>query len=191
MTELTLILANALLLAGLWWFFTGPWRQLRIDETRQSLFELRDKLFDMAADGELDFDAPAYGRARDQLNGMIRFTHQVSLIRLVVMAVLYRRDRTLIDRYQQSVEAELRALPPAVANEVRAIVSTAHLILLHHALVTSLLGIILWYPLSGMLEVVGLMNRVKQMAQSLPQLAAIDAEAESIGHCGGGTAAAV
>jgi hypothetical protein len=60
------------------------WPSFRLDAFRQSLFALRDELFDYAADGHISFDDPAYGLLRKSMNGFIRYAHNLTFFRLLV-----------------------------------------------------------------------------------------------------------
>lgn len=55
------------------WLFYGPWQRFILDGTRQVLFEIRDSVFDLAADGELSFESEVYQSIRDMLNKMIKY----------------------------------------------------------------------------------------------------------------------
>lgn len=66
------------------------WREHRVDAFRQRMFEIRDELFDFAAEGNISFDDPAYGSLRSLLNGYIRFAHKMSLTRTFGMNCLRR-----------------------------------------------------------------------------------------------------
>lgn len=71
------------LLAGiaiLVWIIYGPWRRFIIDVARQNLFEIRDAVFMLAAEGKVAFDDPAYIAFRDRINCMIRFCEHYSLV---------------------------------------------------------------------------------------------------------------
>ncbi len=57
---------------------------LRLDCFRQNMFSVRDELFDYAAAGNISFDDPAYTLLRHQMNGMIRYGHQLTLFRVLV-----------------------------------------------------------------------------------------------------------
>ena len=59
-------------------------RAYYLDVFRQKLFALRDELFDFAADGGIDFSDPAYLELRQDLNGLIRFAHKISMFRLLL-----------------------------------------------------------------------------------------------------------
>ena len=64
----------------------GPWQWVCTDAARQSLFHLRDQLFDLARAGRLEFSSPEYLAIRDAFDLQIRFAHALSLLRLLVFA---------------------------------------------------------------------------------------------------------
>jgi len=71
-------LISVLLLAFL---ALGAYNWYRVDHLRQELFEIRDRLFDEAADGHIGFASPAYRATRSLLNGSIRYAHRMSVSR--------------------------------------------------------------------------------------------------------------
>ncbi|MGA2167021.1 MAG: hypothetical protein ABSG62_02340 [Terracidiphilus sp.] len=73
-------------LIALWAFWYYLWKPQRIDFFRQRLFALRSDLFDLAANGVVPFDHPAYTQLRLLINGMIRFGHRVTFPTLMVAA---------------------------------------------------------------------------------------------------------
>lgn len=76
--------------AALLGFFYGPWQRIVVDIVRQQLFEIRDKAFDKASSGELDFDSRQYIAFRDVMNSMIRNAHSSTIWRHVAYAVMCR-----------------------------------------------------------------------------------------------------
>jgi hypothetical protein len=56
----------------------------RLDCFRQNMFAVRDELLDYAAAGNISFNDPAYIVLRHQMNGMIRYGHQLTLFRVLV-----------------------------------------------------------------------------------------------------------
>lgn len=54
----------------------------RLDSFRQTMFKVRDELFDYAADGHISFNDPAYKLLRQSMNGYIRYAHQITFFRL-------------------------------------------------------------------------------------------------------------
>lgn len=84
--DLVSAIAGLLALGALIWFFGGPWQKLWTASVRQRLFELRDQLFDLAADGRIAFADPAYRELRNHLNVCIRFSHALTFGALVASA---------------------------------------------------------------------------------------------------------
>lgn len=74
--------------AALLGFFYGPWQRLVVDIIRQQLFELRDKAFDKAANGEIAFDSVQYIAFRDTINSMIRNAHTSTVWRHIAYAII-------------------------------------------------------------------------------------------------------
>jgi len=77
-----LLVAVGLLL----WFFHGPWQSILVDITRQRLFEVRDSILLMAADGRLEFDSDTYRDLRHRLNMSIRLCHKAKFSRMFASA---------------------------------------------------------------------------------------------------------
>lgn len=64
-------------------FLMGIHHQLKkyfLDDGRQDLFVIRDKLFDIAADGHISFSAAPYKASRAFINDMIRYGHHLSAL---------------------------------------------------------------------------------------------------------------
>ena len=96
---------QALLCAAvLIWFFSGPWQTLWTAVSRQRLFELRDRLFDLAADGRIGFSDPAYLEAREYLNFSIRRTHTNTFGQFVLGAITLAEVGTLGETVLDTVE---------------------------------------------------------------------------------------
>jgi|SRR5208337_4385134 len=71
-------------LIALWAFWYYLWKPQRVDIFRQKLFALRSDLFDLAANGVVPFNHPAYTQLRLLINGVIRYGHRASLTTLIV-----------------------------------------------------------------------------------------------------------
>jgi hypothetical protein len=71
----------------LWLLFWGL-PAYRLERYRQALFDVRDRLFDYAAEGSIAFEDPAYGMLRSTINGFIRFAHRISFSHVVLMIIL-------------------------------------------------------------------------------------------------------
>ena len=84
MASILLATANFALL----WILVGCRRSYRIDALRHRLFVLRDELFDYALDGNISFDHPAYAMLRRRMNNLLRFSHKISFVRLLIFLSL-------------------------------------------------------------------------------------------------------
>lgn len=85
------IVKSALTIIGLlfiFWFLYGPWQRFIVDVIRQRLFEIRDCVFDEAANGKIAFDSQEYMEFRNILNGMIRMAERATVLRFVFTAFL-------------------------------------------------------------------------------------------------------
>jgi hypothetical protein len=104
--------------------------QHRIDRLRQQLFFIRDALFDEAADGRISFDSKAYIYTRTVLNGLLRFSHRVSISRFLTVALLMSKD----DQSESSstVRAAMSASPEADRVVCEQYLRKAHMAVLKH-----------------------------------------------------------
>jgi len=71
-------------LIALWAFWYNLQKPQRVDIFREKLFDLRGDLFDLAANGAIPFEHPAYRQLRLLINGLIRFAHRASFPTLVL-----------------------------------------------------------------------------------------------------------
>jgi hypothetical protein len=131
MTNLTAVTAasTCLSLLLLWFLFHWTYREYRVDLFRQRIFNLRDELFDLAREGVLSFDDPAYGLLRTALNGFIRFGHRIRPFSLIWLA--WRTDKEALwvateSFVTQWTEATGR-LDKATAKRLNDILRRAHL----------------------------------------------------------------
>jgi cbb3-type cytochrome oxidase subunit 3 len=79
------ILFTLLSLVGIAYVALWRFKQYRMDRFRQSVFALRDELFDYAAKGKISFNHPAYITLRNLMNGYIRFSHRISLVQVLLL----------------------------------------------------------------------------------------------------------
>lgn len=107
------------LAAALLWFMFFEYLQFRVDELRQRLFTLRERLFMQAAEGKLEFGSTAYGMTRITLNGVIRFAHELNLLRIIsilVVAKIYTPD--MGREYRQRLSAAIEEMPSHEARKI-------------------------------------------------------------------------
>ena len=115
---MTLAAENALIglasLTALLLLIYGPWQWACTDWARQIVFEKRDEIFDMAADGELSFDSPEYRDIRSSLESCIRFAHDLTMPNFLFLA-LFRKESF---RTRSDLNAALDGLPPEIRAKV-------------------------------------------------------------------------
>ena len=87
--DVVLILLSVIVLI---WLFSGPWSSLWVDVSRQTCFELRDRLFLLALDGHIGFDDPIYRRTREWLNTCIGHAHDMKFWNLVASIAACKPD---------------------------------------------------------------------------------------------------
>jgi hypothetical protein len=73
----------------LWFFLFVLYKRLALDFFRQKLFQLRDDLFDDAANGLINFNHPSYVVLRNTMNGFLRFGHKISFFQLLITIVIH------------------------------------------------------------------------------------------------------
>lgn len=84
------------------------------DEFRQRLFELRRELFEFAGTESLPYNDPAYVEVRTMMNGMLRFGHEVTFVRMIwslrprdVSAEVKERYRLMFDELPEPARSLL------------------------------------------------------------------------------------
>lgn len=124
--------------AGFLVIFYGPWQEACTDFARQYMFEKRDRLFDIAADGHMSFDSPEYRTLRGQIESHIRYAHDFALPRLVVLMAVMQRHEGLPQPPRSLAETVESIENPTVRAEVRKLVTDASMALLLMALAKSI-----------------------------------------------------
>ncbi len=78
------------------WFF--GFSRLRRDNFRTDIRRIRDNLFDFMWRNDYDMGTPTYREVRQTLNGMLRFSNTLSLMRFLALVCIYSRDKDSCDR---------------------------------------------------------------------------------------------
>ncbi|MBO9883717.1 hypothetical protein [Xanthomonas sp. D-109] len=81
-TLITAVFAIALI-SAIWHVVFNVYPHSAIALARYNLFELRDELFALGAEGKLDFKSPGYKACRQMINGFIRYAHDMSLMQML------------------------------------------------------------------------------------------------------------
>ena len=143
----TTALASLISLAGLFWFVLGPYNSYRIDRLRQDLFRARDELFVRAAADDISFDSRAYMATRAIFNGMIRYTHQISLVRFMLSSLMFTKSE--VQSLHDEIDFEMAASAQADRTLCATYMRQAHLSVAYH-LLTSPFMLVLVVPLVAM-----------------------------------------
>ncbi len=80
------------------------YNKYRIDAFRQKLFQLRGELFDWANEGNISFDNSAYITLRERINMFIRFTHHITLIRLILVSIVLDDEENINKMFQEKLK---------------------------------------------------------------------------------------
>lgn len=75
-----------------------------MDEFRQRIFCLRRELFLLVSEGDVDPSTPAYTHLRTTMNGVLRFTERLTVLRLLLHGTLFRNETRA---YSQKLHREL------------------------------------------------------------------------------------
>jgi hypothetical protein len=111
--ELALTTLSSLLsLVGFWYVVLWRYRTFRIDLFRQRMFEVRDDLFDFAAEGNIGFNHPAYGMLRSTMNGFARFGHRLTLWQMLFLGLFVRTSDIMgVDNFDKKWARAKNGLP--------------------------------------------------------------------------------
>jgi hypothetical protein len=112
------------------------------DAFRQSMFGLRDELFDMGVQGELPFDHQAYTLLRTTMNGFIRFAHHLSLFQIFLCAI-FRKGVPHRPSFAEQWETALRGCAPGTRAKLEGMRSRMNLLVAVHMFRVSPLALLL------------------------------------------------
>lgn len=156
-------------------FIAVLYRDYRNDVLKQNLFDVRDKLFDMAVEGRIDFNSNAYGMLRRSINGLLFGAESVSFLTLLVLGGMSWKNSKLREeeeRYRQCWQEALDALDPPAQAEVQSLRNEMNFALADHVLFTSpllqmiLLPTLAWAITSVMGSVIADSLRMKFVSQT-------------------------
>ncbi|HEY0795848.1 MAG TPA: hypothetical protein VGD64_08710 [Acidisarcina sp.] len=82
----------------------------RLDDYRESLFELREELFDIAAASDVGFAHPAYLILNLRIKSLLLYAHRTKFIMFLLYAVFVRTNSEADDSGEKSLSATLGGL---------------------------------------------------------------------------------
>lgn len=154
----------SLVFVTLWLMFFTIHRNFHIARTRQRLFLTRSRLFNSALKGEIRFNDPAYKLVRDSLNGMIRFTHNISFFHWYAIILTNRYvHKHLLEHFNAEFSSALDKLSSKQRNMLSEMLDEAHLHILRHMMSVSLL----WLVFKPVSAVISLMQKKKARAWAM------------------------
>jgi len=146
-TQFIDVMISIVSLLALWAFYSIAYADYRRDVYRQKLFGLRNELFDLAADGDLSFETPAYKTLRTTLNGFIRFGHRLRFSTLGTFILLEERAKAPdAERFAMRWADEVAQLSPEIAMKLNTILMKAHRVAFEQLVLTSPVLLVLIVP---------------------------------------------
>lgn len=110
-------------------FFYGPWQWVWADVARQTLFENRARIFDIAREGRLSFGSEEYRTIRVSLEKSIRFAHAFTWPRFLLLKRALARQG-MLGRKSNLTAAIERISDEDTRREVEWLVFRAHAVIL-------------------------------------------------------------
>ena len=151
----------------------------RVDALRDRLFAVRQKLFDYADSGEVEFSDPAYTKLRHLLNSLIRFAHHLTFTRFALGVVwVSRSDPALSDRPLEEWRRAVSRLPSESRERLEEIHAEALVLVVRHLITGSPImvgvGILftLWLVVHGVTRF-----SLRLLAERLPGLDSLQSQA--------------
>lgn len=129
------VLSSCVSLILIWWVVSWLVRDYFVDRFRESMFALRAELYDVARSGLISFDHPAYGTLRTTMNGFIRFGHQISFSRVLV--ILSFVDLKSVPSFTEKWGEATKDLEPEVNERLTNFTEKMNAIVGKHLVVTS------------------------------------------------------
>lgn len=128
---------SILSILGLLYLIFWRYKTYRIDVFRQDIFELRDKLFDYAQSGNIDYNHPSYGTLRSLMNGFIRFGHQISFCQLITISIIMKNKFSDTDSFSKRWNTATSDLDVQTKGYLDKLLLEVHSSIIKHLILTS------------------------------------------------------
>lgn len=136
---------SVLWLLGLWILVFYLWRDYRLDSFRDHVFSIRDELFLYAAKQNIKFHDPAYTILRDRMNASLRYAHEFTMTRLLLVSGMHEPQKS---PFLVKWEASVRELPEATQMKMREINVRYNEAMLQHVIYLSFLRYLVLRPVA-------------------------------------------
>ena len=140
MDDTITILRACFALTVLWAFWHFAWKPYSVDLLRQSLFPIRNRLFDMALNNTmgLEFDTPAYGALRQSFNSRIRYAHRITFSHLLWAMIVSKINGIDFKTFKPRVDIEIEAVEnKELSKKLQDIKFAGDILFLRHLILTS------------------------------------------------------
>jgi hypothetical protein len=160
----------------LWYLYFFAYKDYVVDCTRHELFILRDELFDYANSGQISFDNETYKTTRRMINGVLRFTHDISLSNWAMISFFANEDsRNYQKQFANNFERNMKKLNSQQQTMIKETLYKTHFLIVKHLLKTSLLLVIPLFIL------IFLKDCINSLTKNYKSWMLIDAQADLIG----------
>ncbi len=164
---------------GALWGLVFLFRAYRVEALRDRLFAVRQKLFDYANSGGVEFSDPAYAKLRRLINSLIRFAHHVTFPRFALGFVWASWDDPVcgsepLEEWRQAVSR----LPPEAKERLEEIHGEALVLVVRHLVTGSpiMIGVgilfFFWSVIDGVAK-----SALTLLAEQLPGLDSLQSQA--------------
>ncbi|WP_033998016.1 hypothetical protein [Pseudomonas paraeruginosa] len=173
------------------------WKKYRLDKLRFQLFRIRDHLFGKASEGKISFDDEAYKIVRANINGMIRYSHELSIMNLMLFKRVSNLDiyQERAQNYRKRIERARSSLSPEAREVVDSAMKSMHYAVLTHISFNSLPAIFMtsimffWFVAESVVKKLSDPKEEIEIQSSQPfetiskRINALDIEVNEIGGC--------
>ncbi len=185
--QIASVIELGVMLMILWVLWAWLFQSYFLEDYRERLFSLRNHLFDYAADGNIDFNHPAYRFLEREINVMIRHAHRNTIYHVLASLLFFRSSQRaeLIRTHQSSLQKVfLQVGNQEVRRKLEAIHGTLLVIYVGQVIRSSMWLLLVAFFVGGLLLVrKGLKETIRVVGRRLrvEQFCEIDAELGK--HC--------
>jgi hypothetical protein len=156
MNALTDIIGLTISCLIIWVLIFKLYKDYRLETFRDEMFELRDRMFDDAADGSLQFESDGYRLLRRTMNGFLRYGHNLNVVTIILTTRAQSRGAVTPEqsRFQGAWRSSLAALPSSEKDLLTTYFERMNELVIRHFLIFSpelLCCAVLFWPFAMLL----------------------------------------
>lgn len=150
-----------------WGIFYLSFRRFLLDNLRQKLFQIRDDVFDFAADGGIEFRDFCYRSLREDINSLLLFADKLSFGRLICAQLALKKNPEITSRIELWFKM-IEHLSPLARRTLFDARKKVWREMVYYMIKRSIILCLLFY----ILWIISLwMNKARRLYQSLPNFA--------------------